>query len=205
MAVVLLVTLVAAFVAPALPVAAQAPAVSTTEAEQQFVARINGLRAGKGLPQLAVHPELTAVARSWAAAMAKVDRISHNPRLDKVVQADWQKLGENVGVGMTVAELHDAFVASPTHYRNLVDPKYLWVGVGVVVGRGGAFFTAHQFMQLRPAATVPVMAPEPRAFEAAGTAAVSNPEPAPVPERPVVGPPARLILVLQLLRSLDPS
>ncbi|MBW3614350.1 MAG: CAP domain-containing protein [Actinobacteria bacterium] len=193
-ALVLLAIVVGVFVAPALPVSAQA-APSPAEAELEFVARINGLRGAKGLPHLAIHAELTTVARSWAAAMAKVDRISHNPNLDKVVQADWQKLGENVGVGTTVGELHAAFVASPTHYRNLVDPRYRHVGVGVVVGRGGALFTAHQFMQLRPS---------PRVATPAAAAPARGPAVSPTP-RAVPLPPARLILVLQLLRALDAS
>lgn len=195
-----LVTLLGALVAPARPAAAQGPAVAPAQAEQEFVGRINGLRAAKGLPRLAVHPELTEVARSWAASMAKVDRISHNPRLDKLVQADWQKLGENVGVGTTVGDLHDAFVASPTHYRNLVEPRYRWVGVGVVVGRGGALFTAHHFMQLRPAAAEPA---SPAKERPAADVAAAAPVPAPPP--PAAGPPARLVLVLQLLQALDPS
>lgn len=201
-ALVVLVTLVG-LVAPARPVAAQGPAVSPAQAEHDFVGRINGLRAARGLPRLAVHPELTAVARSWAAAMAKVDRISHNPRLDTLVRADWQKLGENVGVGATVGDLHDAFVASPTHYRNLVEARYRWVGVGVVVGRGGALFTAHQFMQLRPGAATPAAPAKDR--PAAETEVAAPPAPAPLPPRSAAGAPARLVLVLQLLQGLDPS
>ena len=72
------------------------------------MAKINELRASKGLSQLEVHPELLALGRSWAGEMAKVDRISHNPNLANAVKADWQKLGENVGVGMTVDKLHQA-------------------------------------------------------------------------------------------------
>ncbi|MBW3556365.1 MAG: CAP domain-containing protein [Actinobacteria bacterium] len=198
----LLATVLGALVAPVGPAAAQVPP-SPLEAEREFVARINGLRAAKGLPQLGLHPELTAVARSWAAAMARVDRISHNPKLDKVVQADWQKLGENVGVGTTVGELHAAFVASPTHYRNLVEPRYRHVGVGVVVGRGGALFTAHQFMQLRPSAP----ASRATATPAPSSSATGDAATRPFPELPSAVPlaTARLVLVLHLLRALDSS
>jgi uncharacterized protein YkwD len=160
-------------VAPARPAAAD-----TVSDEAAFVAHVNSLRSSKGLRPLVVSPELTAIARRWAASMAKADQISHNPGFSKSVRSDWEKLGENVGVGMTVDQLHDAFVASPGHYRNLVDPAFAYVGVGVVVGRDGALFTAHQFMQLRPAA-VPTVETEPSA------------------------PSARLLLVLEQLRDLD--
>lgn len=172
-----------------LPGSAASAQTDPATAEADFVARINGLRAAKGLPALTVHAELTDVARAWAAEMAEADEISHNPDLAKQVRADWQKLGENVGVGMTVPKLHDAFVNSPAHYRNLVDPDFTHIGVAVVLGRDGAIFTAHQFMKLRtpkPAAAtrdVPVEA-------AAAPTAVRQPS-------------GRLVLVLEQLRELD--
>src|SRR5688572_19810573 len=91
-----------------------AAAADAVRAEADFVSAINALRLSKGLPELTVHPELVDIARAWAAKMAAVDRISHNGEFSHQVAADWEKLGENVGVGMTVAKLHAAFVASPS-------------------------------------------------------------------------------------------
>lgn len=153
------------FVAVVALVAGAAPAsgaVDTLAAEQAFVAHINALRTGKGLQPLVEHSELTAIARRWAAAMAAADQISHNRGFSQSVRSDWEKLGENVGVGMTVDKLHAAFVASPAHYRNLVNPVFSYVGVGVVVGRDGALFTAHQFMQLRSPQVATVVEPSAR-------------------------------------------
>jgi hypothetical protein len=204
-------------------VAAPVPAGAQTDpgaTEAEFVADINALRASKGLPKLTVHPELVGIARDWAAQMAKVDQISHNPRLAQLVQADWQKLGENVGVGMTEDKLHQAFIDSPAHYKNLVDPDFRYIGVGVVIGRDGAIFTAHQFMQLRPAAAAAAEAPPATAKPAARakSAPATTAPPAPEPEEQVAPPPpdpapepkpvpaasARLVLVLEQLRALDP-
>lgn len=189
---------------PARTTTAAATQSDTVGAEHDFVARINALRGSKGLGALDAHPELVALGRSWAQSMADVDRISHNPALADSVQADWQKLGENVGVGMTVERLHRAFVDSPTHYKNLVDPTFTHIGVGVVVGRDGALFTAHQFMHLRGA---PVKAARTAAAPAEAAPAAepaSKPEPAreSEPAEPAV-PPARLVLVLEQLRELD--
>jgi hypothetical protein len=196
--------------------------VDTAAAEQAFVARINQLRAAKHLRPLAVHPELTAVARRWATSMARTDRISHNQNLPAQVRANWIKLGENVGVGMRVDELHDAFVASPTHYRNLVKPEFTHIGIGVIVGRDGALFTAHHFMQLAAGAG-PVTAPAPTpAATSAPRPGPRAPAPAPVPLPPVAAEPvvpeapagaapapaqtpARVVFVLEGLRALDAS
>lgn len=117
--------------------------------EQAFVGRINALRTGKGLAPLEVDPELTAASRTWAETMRQRGTIFHASDLSVGVTSNWQKLGENVGVGGTVDALFDAFVASPKHYENLVDPVYRYVGVGVVWD-GDRMFTTHRFMALFP-------------------------------------------------------
>lgn len=185
------IAVVAAFLAVARPAEAAAE-MDPASTEAAFVDRINDLRTQRGLARLEVHPELTALGRRWVASMAAVDRISHNPRLSTAVNSDWEKLGENVGVGPTVAKLHAAFVASPSHYRNLVDRDFSHVGVGVVTGRNGVIFTAHQFMQLRSPA------PDPAPVAPVPPAATS--EPASQPQ-----PPLRVVLVLQQLQGLDPQ
>jgi hypothetical protein len=118
--------------------------------EQQFVVAINQMRSNLGLGPLAVDANLTDVARGWAQKMADAGAISHNPGLAGAVTSDWQKVGENVGVGPTVAQLMDAFTKSPHHYANLSDPSFTYIGVGVVY-RGKSMYTSHEFMQLRGA------------------------------------------------------
>lgn len=138
--------------------------------EASFVARINSLRASKGLSALVVHAVLTSKARGWAQTMADKNMLSHSVLSDGNT-ADWQRLGENVGRGATVAGLDAAFVVSPLHYKNLVDPAFGSIGLGVVRGAGGVIFVAEEFMQLRTAAvapaavvTVPIAAKAPQAL-----------------------------------------
>jgi uncharacterized protein YkwD len=133
-----------------LPTAARADTVSD---EVSFVSQINALRAGQGLPALAVDPELTAKARGWAQTMAGAGRIWHS-NLSDGVSANWGRLGENVGMGATVDGLHAAFVASPHHYENLVDPRFTLIGVGVERNPAGVLFVAENFMQLQAPAVV---------------------------------------------------
>lgn len=147
--------------APALPSAtALSSARANAGVEQDFVGRINALRSQKGRAPLTVDPELTAAARSWAATMAGEGRIFHSSNLAGGVSARWAKLGENVGVGGDVASLFQAFVDSPSHYANLVDPSYSRVGVGVVVS-GNRIYTTHRFMAVAAPAPPPTTAPAP--------------------------------------------
>ena len=133
------------------PAGAQATANATRDRraiESEFVTRLNQLRVEHDLAPLVADPELTAVARSWAGHMARAGRISHRPDLTAAgTDPAWIKLGENVGVGVTVVSLHDAFVASPAHYRNLVDPGWQYVGIGVVV-KGRKIYVAENFMEV---------------------------------------------------------
>ncbi len=168
-------------------------------AEAEFVASINQLRASKGLALLTVDNELLGPSRSWADTMKAQGHISHAPDLSVGVTQNWQKLGENVGVGPTVGSLMDAFIASPGHYANLVDPAYTRVAVGVVWA-GNVMYTTHRFMALQAAAPTPAAAPAPSDPPAAAApppvlpAADPAPEPAPTTAPPTTPPPTTTTL-----------
>ncbi len=125
-----------------------APATHSSAAdlgtEAAFTASINNLRAGKGVAALGTHPVLTAKAEAWAANMAATNTLYHSTLTDGITVA-WTKLGENVGVGGDVPSLFQAFVNSPLHYANMVDPTFQWVGLGVAYG-GGRMWVAMEFM-----------------------------------------------------------
>lgn len=151
---------------------AQASPADPSADEAQFVALLNRTRARGGLPPLTVDGELTALARAWAQHQADDGHISHANPISAGVTADWLKLGENVGTGGNVQVVMDAFIASPGHYANIMDPEFTKVGVGVV-WVGNALYTTHRFMKLAP-----VAAPDPTPQEAAP--APATPDPAPV-------------------------
>lgn len=127
-------------------VAEPAAAADTGVEELDFVAKLNELRASKGLAPLASKGALFDMARTWASRMEGAKGISHNPSLAAVGPAGWRRLGENVGMGYDVQGLHDAFIASPLHYRNMVDPAFDSVGVGVVHAPDGQIFVTVNFM-----------------------------------------------------------
>jgi Cysteine-rich secretory protein family len=184
-------------------VAAPAP-----DLEAQFVSRINSLRASKGLPTLQVSGSLVGVARAWTEQMTAADQISHNPDLAAQVGGSWTKLGENVGVGYDVGQLMDAFIASPAHYDNLVDPTWTHLGVGVTMGAGGRMFTTHNFMALgggapaaaAPPTTAPPVAPPTTAPPVVTTTTTAPPPPPPPEPHPTED---RVAAVLDPLRSLE--
>jgi uncharacterized protein YkwD len=147
---------------------AEAAHADTGSDESAFLAKLNDLRASKGLPGLSVSPALVDVARGWSAQMAAAGNISHNPSLAAQAPSNWAKLGENVGMGGDVQGLHDAFVASEHHYVNMVDPQFSQVGIGVVRGGDGTIFVTVDFMAPSPQnASFSAPAPAPAAAAAA--------------------------------------
>jgi hypothetical protein len=207
-----------ALLAPALSAVLATSAYADPGSEEaRFVALTNQLRVNHGLNPLATSGTLVAVARRWSSNMAAAGAISHNMNLPNEVSLQWQKLGENVGTGSTVDSIQNAFINSPHHYENLVDPVYNYVGIGVV-DSGGRIYVTVDFMQLGSVpARAPAPAPAPRVSRPRTTTA---PRPAPVPQAvPVTVPPApeappappaplpvptpALILALERVRAAD--
>ncbi len=144
--------------------------------EAQFVVLINQLRASVGAPPLTVHPDLVRVARGWTSKMKANGAISHNPNLSAEVSADWRKLGENVGVGPDVQILHDAFVKSPAHYRNLVDPAFDQVAVTIEYDATG-FYVTEQFMDTNDrTSSTSTASPKPTTASAPNELALAKPK-----------------------------
>lgn len=150
------VTTVVVMGAPQGAAAREGGLVNDPAKEAEFVARINDLRADQGLVALKVHNQLVAKARDWAETMGEAGEIWHS-HLPDGVTVKWRRLGENVGMGGTVDALHEAFVASPGHYENLIDPGFRYVGIGVFLDAEGTIFVSEVFMELasQPAPATP--------------------------------------------------
>lgn len=152
--------LVLAFLIPA-------PASAASAAEEaSFISRVNSTRASKGLAPLQTDVQLTNLARGWSTSMrdgicGAGNFICHASPISAGVTHPWAKLGENVGTGPDVGSVMDAFIASPGHYANIIDPEFTHIGVGVV-WEGNRMFTTHRFMKLQgtpPTTTTTTAAP----------------------------------------------
>jgi uncharacterized protein YkwD len=184
-------------------VAAPRPAAADTGAGD-FVARINGLRTSRGLRPLAVDGNLTALAQGHSAEMAGGSDLHHTGDLKAGVSTTWSKLGENVGMGPNNDVVWRAFVNSPAHFQNLVDPAFTHVGVATV-WVGGTEWTTHRFRAgpdapapapppppppPPPPAPAPAPAPAPRIAAEPAAAPAPVQAPAPVAVKPEVTTPS---------------
>lgn len=147
-----------------LAVARPASADATTDRmEQEFLDKINGERAARGLRTLGRTDGLVPIARAWSQQLVSDGKLSHNPRLVEQVNAgvtdQWRRLGENVGYGPSVPALHTAFMNSEGHRKNVLG-DYTTAGVGVLVVSGRIWVTV-AFMNAPSSAAAPrAAAPE---------------------------------------------
>ena len=119
------------------------PAATSSE-EGRALELINRERANVGLGPLQLDDGARAVARSWSAQMAS-SGLAHNPDLvgdlERAGVIDWRTIGENVGHGSDVDQVHGAFMASRTHRANMLQGAYSHVGIGIVRGGGTLWIT----------------------------------------------------------------
>jgi len=106
----------------------------------RFVDSVNAERVAKGLPRLRMATDLGTVASRHSVRMANQTHLHHNPDLTTDVR-NWQRVAENVGRGRSVSTLHQAFMKSEGHRRNILDDKVTEIGVGVEVRDGTVWVT----------------------------------------------------------------
>ncbi|MGH8889687.1 MAG: CAP domain-containing protein [Acidothermaceae bacterium] len=94
-----------------------------------LAAATNSARAAAGLPALQIDGQLSAVAQAWAQQLAASNTLSHNGALRSQV-SNWTYLGENVGFAGDVPTVQQAFMNSPDHRSNILNPHYTLMGVG---------------------------------------------------------------------------
>ncbi|HEX3824428.1 MAG TPA: CAP domain-containing protein [Mycobacteriales bacterium] len=115
-----------------------APAVRLNSFEARLVADINQARRNHHLRPLTVVPGATDVARHWSWRLAKVQTLSHNPKLVPKLEhhgsPQWTEIEENVGYGPVSSPhvLFEAYMHSPPHRENILGRDVSDVGVGVV-------------------------------------------------------------------------
>jgi uncharacterized protein YkwD len=132
------------------PVYAQSEVAS---AERALFDALNRERSARGLPALLWDAALASAAREHAARMAQRNVLSHQLPGEPQVQVRATKAGarfttiaENIAVAPNSATIHSAWMQSPHHRENILDPELNVVGIGVVKG-GDGLFAVQDFSQ----------------------------------------------------------
>jgi uncharacterized protein YkwD len=122
---------------------------TTPEDRTSVIDLVNASRAQAGLPPLRENVTLDRKADGWAQHLRDVCSLSHS-RLSDGAPSDWMKLGENVGYGGTIDQVHVAYMNSPGHRANILDPSFTSMGAAAVWGNcpdgSHRVFTVQEFM-----------------------------------------------------------
>ncbi len=98
------------------------------------VCLINHQRNQHGLPSLTISTRLNQSAQSWNDEMIATGDFTHGDNFAGRISAvgyDWQTAGENIATGYTTPHaVVSAWMASPDHCRNILDPAFRDVGTG---------------------------------------------------------------------------
>lgn len=128
----------------------EAEALTVNSTEWAFFDRLNSARRARGLNALRMQPGLVSIARSWSRNMDERNRLYHRTnlrdRVNAVVTRNWTAIGENVGTGGDVAQLHAAFMNSPAHRANILG-AYNYVGIGVSKSDGKTIWVTVNFLK----------------------------------------------------------
>ncbi len=145
-----------------------------------LTAMTNADRAAAGLRALATANDLQSLAQSRANEMARNGRLAHTTNLGSRVTG-WKRLGENVGRGPNLRDIETAFMASPSHRENIVDPGFTQIGVGVTWDGKEYFYVAVVFRQPSSTATAPAPTSPPTTRSTPPTTRAASAPPKPKP------------------------
>lgn len=112
------------------------------------ISKINSARAANGLAPLESYWDLADDAQAHSNLMASRGELFHSTSLGSATTG-WDRLGENVGVGPDVSTIHNAFMNSSSHRRNILG-DFNYVGVGVTVDANGTMWITVMFMKAAP-------------------------------------------------------
>ncbi len=109
--------------------------------EQQMLNMINQERAANGVQPLKMDSRLVTLARKKSQDMIDNNYFSHTSptygspfQMLKDAGVSYRTAGENIAGNSSVSGAHKALMNSSGHRRNILNPNYTAVGIGIVKG-----------------------------------------------------------------------
>lgn len=111
------------------------------DAESEMLRLVNKERVRAGAPPLVVDRTIVPVARAHSEDMWRRKYFAHEnldgkSPFDRMEEGGvrFRAAGENLALARTVERAHEGLMNSPGHRRNILDPEFTRVGIGVIDG-----------------------------------------------------------------------
>ena len=131
------------------------PAVALSATEQAIVNLVNQVRQQNGIGALTVNAKLVQAAKIHANDMATLNIMAHDlpgaalPSLidrARYVGYQYSSMGENIAYNFPDAtSVMNAWMNSPGHRANILDPSYTEIGVGIALDSQGSPYYCQVF------------------------------------------------------------
>lgn len=115
--------------------------IENKEAETEMVALVNKERTSRGGTELVVDEQMRAIAREKSRDMFERRYFSHydpdgKNAADRMNAAGvpYTIIGENLAYAPDLASAHEGLMNSEGHRKNMLEPRYHRIGVGVIDG-----------------------------------------------------------------------
>jgi len=117
-----------------------APSEETRRLELKMLKLINETRSSLRLEPLSYNDILANIARHHSKEMAEYDDVIHYSPVYgfglkervKPTFPTFVKMSENIAMGKSIEEIHQNLLESPLHYKNIINPEFVTVGVGII-------------------------------------------------------------------------
>jgi uncharacterized protein YkwD len=129
--------------------------LGTEEIEQELFDLINRERAKQGIALLQISKTLIPIARSHSQDMAARHDLTHISQDGKTYAQRLQEAGlyfkgtgENVAFSQSFLPeaIHDSFMRSKGHRKNILDPRFDTIGIGVFYNKEKGYYITQDFM-----------------------------------------------------------
>jgi uncharacterized protein YkwD len=130
-----------------------APAPAPGSVVQQVVTLVNQERAKVGVGPVALHPSVTNAAQGHSDYQAAANTMTHTgaggtDAGDRIAASGyaWRAWGENIAAGQPdAASVMQAWMNSAGHRKNILDPHFTDIGVGLAYSTGGVPYWTEDF------------------------------------------------------------
>jgi uncharacterized YkwD family protein len=134
--------------APPQPSAQPTSVAGQASMETEMVRLVNSVRAQAGLPALTPDANLNKIARLKSQDMINRNYFSHQSPtygspfdMLRSFGVTYRAAGENIALNQSTSAAHTALMNSTGHRANILGRQYTKVGIGIVKGSRGYYFT----------------------------------------------------------------